>query len=309
MDGKWTGYQLRWLYRKIKKKITKKPTEFSHYAGRDVLTIRQGSDWLRQAVEGGQPFMACRFGNVELNAMEQFEKSNSPGRGRAMERLCLNAGFFPNDEQMGARFARLMKESCGQADLIGVWFNRMEDYMIETYGSQAALTYLRGLEPWYTEQPWTSALAGKRVVVIHPFADTIEKQYRKRELLFPGKDILPAFDLSTVKAVQTIAGERDDRFGSWFEALDWMEEQAAAEDFDIAVIGCGAYGFPLAARLKARGRQAVHLGGATQLLFGIKGARWENHPVISRLFNENWVRPSEEETPGQAGKVEGACYW
>ena len=309
MNGKWNLYQLRWLYRKIRKKITKEPIEFSHYAGKDVMDIRQGGGWLRQAVLSGRPFMACRFGSVELNAMEQFEGGGRHKRRQAMERLCLNAGFFPDQEEMGARFAALMEESCRQADLIGVWFNRMEDYMIEKWAGQAELTYLRGLEPWYTEEPWTQALEGKRVLVIHPFADSIRKQYEKRELLFPGTKLLPSFDLRTVKAVQTIAGERDSRFRDWFEALDWMEEEAAKEDFDIAVIGCGAYGFPLAARLKASGHQAVHLGGATQLLFGIKGARWENHAVISRLFNENWVRPSEAETPAGSRKVEGGCYW
>ena len=43
-------------------------------------------------------------------------------------------------------------------------------------------------------------------------------------------------------------------------------------DFDVALIGCGAYGFPLAAKLKTAGKQAIHLGGVLQALFGIKGA-------------------------------------
>lgn len=42
-------------------------------------------------------------------------------------------------------------------------------------------------------------------------------------------------------------------------------------NFDTAIIGCGAYGMPLAAQIKNAGRQAIHLGGAVQLLFGIKG--------------------------------------
>lgn len=326
MDWEWSEYKLRWVYRKIKKRITRKPVEFARYAGKDVLSIQEGNNWLRQAVLAGSPFMACRFGNVELNAMTKFETAvrmmdaeqrkklcpsgpSARGRKDAMKRMCSNAGFFPEQEMMGVEFARMMQQSCKQADLIGVWFNQMEDYMIARHAPQSAMTYLRGLEPWYSEHPWTAALEGKRVLVIHPFTDTMEKQYEKRELLFPGTDILPKFQLRTVKAVQTIAGAKDSRFANWFEALDWMEQEAMKEEFDIAMIGCGAYGFPLAARLKAHGRQAVHLGGATQLLFGIKGARWDNHEIISRLFNENWVRPSEEEKPAAANRVEGACYW
>ncbi len=326
MDWEWSEHQLRWLYRKLKKRITKKPVEFSRYAGKEVLAIQAGNDCIRQAVLSGGPFMACRFGNVELNAMTKFEmvvrKAETAsdkqlsqsgwsvrGRRKAIKRLCSNAGFFPEQEMMGVRFAGLMQQSCGQADLIGVWFNPMEDYMIAHYAPQAAMTYLRGLEPWYSQMPWTMALKDKRVLVIHPFADTIEKQYDRRELLFPGTDLLPEFQLRTVKAVQTIAGTKDSRFENWFEALDWMEQEAMKEEFDIAIIGCGAYGLPLAARLKAHGRQAIHLGGAAQLLFGIRGARWDNHEIISRLFNESWVRPSEEEKPAGASQVEGACYW
>lgn len=326
MDCEWSYHRLRWLYRKLKKRITKKPVEFSCYAGKKVLAIQSGNDCLHQAVLSGSPFMACRFGNVELNAMTRFEMAvrktekapdrrpgqfgwSARGRREALRCLCSNAGFFPEQEMMGVRFASLMRQACRQADLIGVWFNPMEDYMIAHYAPQASMTYLRGLEPWYSERPWTSALKDKRVLVIHPFADTIEKQYGRRELLFPGTDLLPEFQLRTVKAVQTIAGTKDSRFENWFEALDWMEREAVKEEFDVAIIGCGAYGFPLAARLKAHGRQAVHLGGATQLLFGIKGARWDNHEIISGLFNENWVRPSEEEKPAGASRVEGACYW
>ena len=49
------------------------------------------------------------------------------------------------------------------------------------------------------------------MLVIHPYARLIESQYEKREVLFKNADILPEFDLITVKAVQTIAGNRDDR--------------------------------------------------------------------------------------------------
>jgi hypothetical protein len=75
-------------------------------------------------------------------------------------------------------------------------------------------------------------------------------------------------------------------------------------------IGAGAYGLPLAAFVKEQGRQAVHVGGATQLLFGVKGRRWEaeSEDVVA-LFNDYWVRPSAEETPAGASLVEGGCYW
>ena len=76
-----------------------------------------------------------------------------------------------------------------------------------------------------------------------------------------------------------------------------------------SVIGCGAYGFPLASKLKRAGRQAIHLGGATQLLFGIRGQRWEAKEEYKDIINENWRRPLKSERPEGAGKIEGSCYW
>lgn len=105
-------------------------------------------------------------------------------------------------------------------------------------------------------------------------------------------------------------------FKDWFEALRKMEDDIDKLDFDIAIIGCGAYGLPLAAHIKQSGRKAIHLGGVTQILFGIKGKRWENpvqkmckYGYYPDLMNEYWVRLVESEKPRTANQVEGGCYW
>ena len=134
---------------------------------------------------------------------------------------------------------------------------------------------------------------GKKVLVIHPFEESIQEQFSRREKLFPGTEILPDFELKTLRAVQTIAGEKDSRFATWFDALEYMYEEAMKIDFDIAILGCGAYGFPLAAKLKKAGRQVIHMGGATQILFGIKGSRWVNNPRAQIEFNDEWVYPKK----------------
>ena len=51
------------------------------------------------------------------------------------------------------------------------------------------------------------------------------------------------------------------------------------------------------------------MGGATQVLFGVKGNRWDGIPEFQKYFNEYWVRPSKEETPEKANLAEDACYW
>ncbi|QKH96389.1 hypothetical protein FIU22_01695 [Parabacteroides distasonis] len=160
---------------------------------------------------------------------------------------------------------------------------------------------------------------GSQLLVVHPFVDTIESQYARRELLFEDTNILPSFELKTLRAVQSNAGN-DVIFCDWFEALTYMENEISGIDFDICILGCGAYGLSLAATIKRMGKKAVHMGGGSQLLFGIKGKRWDNDAYhwkdlpqletnYSSLYNKYWVRPSQSERPKSASKVEGACYW
>lgn len=88
-----------------------------------------------------------------------------------------------------------------------------------------------------------------------------------------------------------------------------MTDEAAKIDFEVAIIGCGAYGYPLAARIKQKGKKAVHMGDPSQLLFGIYGDRWTSLPNFEPWINDSLVRSSINEKPKGFNKVEGGCYW
>jgi len=82
-----------------------------------------------------------------------------------------------------------------------------------------------------------------------------------------------------------------------------------ARQFDVAIVGAGAYSIPVLAHAKLLGKFAIHLGGAVQILFGIKGRRWDSHEIGSRFYNNYWSRPLEEETPKNTAIIEDSCYW
>jgi hypothetical protein len=127
--------------------------------------------------------------------------------------------------------------------------------------------------------------------------------------LFENKDVLPNFNLITIKAPQTI-GFNHSEFTNWEEAFCYLKSEIDKVNFDIAIIGCGSYGFPLGGYIKTIGKKAIHLGGATQILFGIKGKRWENNSNrIIEFYNDYWVRPNEKEKPKNYENIEGGCYW
>ena len=196
-------------------------------------------------------------------------------------------------------------------DVLPTYRSFMEEYILKNYAKESVvLTDPHTYEPYYFEKPWSSKLAGKKVLVVSPFADSIKKQYReKREQIFTNPETLPKFELYTVKAVQTIAGNTDDRFADWFEALDYMYQESMKIDFDVALVGCGVYALPLSALLKKAGKQVIMMCGSTQYLFGIKSARSDTVPALCALYTDAWVYPEESEKPKNASAVEGGCYW
>jgi hypothetical protein len=226
-----------------------------------------------------------------------------PGFLDAME---LHTGFFPSTPATLKRFAARVLDDLKLVDVLGSWLPG--ERLLANRGLRAARVPLADLEPYLHATPWTRILRDRVVLVVHPLTDLIRRQLQQREALFPGRDVLPPFELRTVRAVVSNAGVRPP-FVDWFAALDAMEQEIARQDFDIAIIGAGAYGFSLAATVKRLGRQAVHLGGATQILFGIRGQRWDALPQFAPLFNAAWVYPDEESRPPRWRDIEGGCYW
>lgn len=279
--------------------------------------------------------MMSRFGSIEIGIVNNYltvhNKDNIFKRcyqyitdntglpwwdSLFFQSMHLNAGIFPESIDTLNRFSERYLADIPEIDLLGS-FNYAEKFM--PLRDNVINVHLECLYPFFVERPWTRALKNKRVLVIHPFEETIKSQYARRECIFDNSEILPPYELKTLKAVQSNAGNRVP-FKDWFEALKWMEDEIAKIDFDICILGCGAYGLPLAATIKRMGKKAIHMGGGSQLLFGIKGKRWDNNAYhwkdlpqlntnYSSLYNEYWVRPSQEEMPKSANKVEGACYW
>ena len=295
---------------------------------REILSHDETQDWLGVALNSRKPFMAARFGNTELQAMLYFHKMENLSLARRLldpietwswsfpwfkKRLLdleILSGFFPLDEKLIRQFTALMHQCLRDVDLLASWAKG--EVWFEKELRDAELCRIEALQGFRFQHPWTRHLAGRKVLVVHPFESTIREQYRKRRNIFAIPEALPEFKLYTLKAVQSLAGNRPEGFATWFDALDHMTEKALASPADVVILGCGAYGFPLAARLKRGGKQCIHMGGATQLLFGIKGAAYEgpmSGGFSEKYYNDHWVRPAADERPKNAELVEGACYW
>ena len=272
----------------------------------EIHVAEKGNDKIKQLILSEEPCLVSRFGANEINySYRAVHDMRIPLKFR---HSIANAGVFPLDSNNLKEFSRIYYLSIKDVDLLGVWnCSEYEGRTIAEQCNNAYLTELKGIEPYYFKDPWSKYLNGKKVLIVSPFSKTIREQFEKREKLFENPDVLPYFDLITYSSVQSIGGKC--RFANWREALYEMQNDIDKIEFDIAIIGCGAYGLPLGAHIKRSGKQAVHMGGATQILFGVKGKRWEKHKFISGMFNKNWIYPSVDERPDNYKKVEGGCYW
>lgn len=279
------------------------------------------SDYIKELLQSDHPVMICRFGSTELDCIVDYKnhftignawkfvthKINSLGYNKSsIFSMLNNSGFFPTTARYMDQFSEMMIDLMPLVDVLGSW--RFEERLFDKELSAAIKIPLGDLEPYFHENPWSEVLKNKKVLVIHPFEASILSQYQKRDLLFEDDRVLPEFDLFTIKAVQSL-GNKPAEYATWFDALESMKKEIDKSNFDIAIIGCGAYGFPLAAYVKSIGKKAVHLGGATQMLFGIKSKSWEDEPKFHYLMNEHWVRPKETERPANYKLVEGGRYW
>lgn len=284
-------------------------TEFKN----GYYTKKESNQKLLVSIQNGYPFLAARLGSTELECLSEYfyllnrvHKSNRP-YGNNMKMILKEwTGFFPTEDSAMDEFCELYKYCLQQTNFLAtMWTSRFEDRLFQDFcpGIPVAL-YDDIAFPIDELIPWTSALAGKRVLIIHPFEKSIRENYKKRRLMFKSPNFLPEFELLTIPAVQSIGYEQPN-FETWFCALESMKAKMREMEFDIALIGAGGYGYPLAAYAKELGKQGILIGGMLQLYFGIKGKTWDD----KGYYNEHWTRPLEEERPKGFERVEAGRYW
>ncbi|MCR5062316.1 MAG: hypothetical protein K6A89_03450, partial [Treponema sp.] len=225
----------------------------------EIYFKQEGNDKIFNLLESKFPVFITRFGSVELNTINEYlkakkreEKTHTKNKTinfyseNTFSSMHKNAGFFPVTKENLDSFAQLYLDSIKNIDCCGVWFNDGEASVLKNGAGSALLVELGCLNSWLYKNPYTGILRGKKVLVIHPFENTILSQIKNRERIFEDQNVLPDCEIKIIKAPQTIAGNTDG-YSSWFEALEATKKKIDEVDFDIALLGCGAYGLPLGA--------------------------------------------------------------
>lgn len=289
----------------------------------DLTTTLSGVDEARQSVFGSSsPFLLSRFGNVEYTAFRDIFDSkrsltfyelcslyagarNKNGiRLKSARMLRQNAGVYSvRKESDFDRFYEIYKECVPNIDFFFRWFSG--DALLLKTGLDAQIAPLEYLNILQNPGFYKGVFEGKRLLVVSPHELTLQYQVEKKYSALCDHLQVNSFSLETVKTKHKIQSSA----GDWFDDLDYLKAQLSNKrNVDYVILGCGAFGLPLACHAKELGISALHLGGVTQLLFGIMGARWE-YLVPDFESTSLWTRPVDADRPAGFESIESGCYW
>ena len=99
---------------------------------------------------------------------------------------------------------------------------------------------------------------------------------------------------------------------TWGHQLMIMKEKISKSDFDIALIGAGAYGPCLSEFVKSCGKIGITTAGNTQLFYGVNMHRWSNLSIHKDFINDHWLsKPLDIDLPAKKEKINKLerAYW
>lgn len=306
------------LSRRLVRKLVGLDTSMHHcYA--ENTNINRNHERIADMIASVNPCFIARWGSTELHGYlaKKLSESNiwwpnflfhagllpdwvpREVSSDTLDELHKSSGVYPPTKATYDDFFKEYITCWTSIDLLGSWL-RAEKFIPKENEAMnlVPLGHLNPLENLDDSTTWTRALEGKKILIVHPFKTSIEQQYARREAVFRCAKRLPLFDLEIVSPPQAYGGTRPTEFDSWKEALDALKLKIWQSDFDVALLGCGAYGMPLGHYIKtSMGRKAIHLGGVLQLLFGILGTRWEQFDWYQQQITPYWIKPLQVDTP------------
>jgi len=268
------------------------------------------NELIRQCIDFKKPFCVGKLGETEARNILNIINTRSIRWSLDLE---VNAGVFPLTEPVVRDWAVEWVSSLGSLDLVLQW-SSVDKLLIDAYTKGAILCKSFGdIDPFmHGPSGWHYNLHDRRLCVVHPMKETIESQIPLFAKIWPGARL---GEVVCVKSPYPPAIEPGIKRNSYQEELAKMKEEIERAAFDVCIVGAGAYSLPLCAHAKKLGKVGIHLGGGTQLLFGIRGGRWDGRVGTSwegeqfYATSEYWRHPLASDIPRLAALVEGACYW
>jgi hypothetical protein len=251
---------------------------------------------LSDLLTSDEPVSIIRFGNVEVTSLL--------GQG-IYEQMYSNAGFY-GDEKCYQYWKKLYIEALfkcnGILDVCScASFQICGDLMIKLNCWKPTLPYIEDPSWWIQLIEEISEPIG----VVSFFKKDIEEQIPNLSQIWVRRTLRKK-KFNVVESWNTITGNKPHK--DWNETFEKLKERVDSQtDTKLWLISCGCYGLPLCEYIRQKGGKAIYVGGLLQLIFGLKGSRWEDREEVTRHYNQYWKYPTTK--PENYNSVEGGCYW
>jgi len=283
--------------------------------------LERDNKYIKRWIESNQPFFIGRIAGVELQVCHTLYKNDLTSLQFQLEELENNAGIKITSNESLKEYVDKLTDSYDHCSCIGEWEKSGKVFAI-TGSSQEWIRKrtphiqkinAMSLEPYYVEDSisWISSLQNKKILIIHPFIHTFQKQLQKIKLneIFPNHTWFKDCTFQFIRPPLTLAGNHENK--DWREHYNELVEKVRrVEDFDIALVAAGGYGMLISDMIyKELNKSVIYIGGALQLFFGVIGKRWFTNKEIMKFVNDEWIRPLKEDKPDHFVRVEKGCYW
>jgi len=269
------------------------------------MQLIDGNNFISHHLKNQIPTAVGKIGITELNLIQCCMQRHYPKN--IIDDATNIAGIYP--QEIFDQFVQSYTKDLMSLNAMAIWNKVLPNLELKICQKiQAHPIQLTDIEPYFHELPWSKYLENKKVLVISPFVESIIKQYQIKDKLW-NRPILPNFELITIKYPHAKTTDPNSRYQSTFEAIAATKNKMDTVDYDVALIGTGGSSIPLTIYAKQKNKIGIHMGGPLQILFGIRGARWDAIQSFQKFFNEYWIRPSMDEIPPKKELVEGGCYW
>ena len=242
-----------------------------------------------------------RLGNVEASQL-LYKDGLYP-------KMMTNAGFFGDEEALkkwkGQMLEALMNADCNLRVVTCRSFFVCDDVLTKLNLYIPTLPYVEELSFWIS---FINKMKTTSIGIISYFSEQMKCQSKIIDKVFNNK-LKYTKSMDSFKFIfseNTIQGNEPDN-KTFEEVFDDLLQRSLKADCDVYLISCGCYGIPLCNELKKHGKRAVYVGGLLQLLFGLKGKRWDSREEINIHYNKYWKYPTKK--PLNADLVENSCYW
>ena len=259
-----------------------------------------------------------RLGNVETKAMQRISAGTRPSAN-----LANTAGVYVRDrsnathvKEVERQFLRIYLDAVASADHMLLVPEQAEESI------EFACRFRLPVASWrrgYSIDHFLALLEElsrrqARVLIVSGFPLSVRRQVHNLQRVHPTLNLGGL----TIRVLGSPMSHEWNPGG--MQHSDWVESLAAlqastewnASINQVALLGCGAFGMPLASHARTRGMSSIYVGGRLPALFGVAGTHDRSLPSVHARLNEHWIRPLSQEIPqvtDRSPNHEVSLYW